>query len=126
MTRGLPILESVTVAPGSRHLLLDLDRRQSTAPAVVASACKVLGAEEMPSGSFRFYAEGPERIEAVARLAIDSEPVEVSLDGKVLPATALMWDAHTKTLLLRFPNSASGHWLEVFKTRATTNPSSER
>jgi hypothetical protein len=122
----LPILESVTVAPGSRHLLFDLDRPRPPAPAVVASACKVLGAEKMPNGSFRFFAEGPEKIEAVVRLALDSEPVEITLDGKVVTATALVWDANTKTLLLRFPNPASGHWLEVFKTRATTTPSRGR
>ena len=46
---GLPVLESVELAPGSRHLLFDLDRAPSP-PAVIASACKVLGADATPAG----------------------------------------------------------------------------
>jgi hypothetical protein len=37
----------------------------------------------------------------------------VSLDGKPLPAVAQNWDARTKTLLIRFPNAAQGHWVTI-------------
>ena len=59
---------------GSRHLLLDLDRARASKPAVLASACKTLGAETAPDGSFRFYAEGPDKIEAVVRVALPIGP----------------------------------------------------
>ena len=90
----LPILESVTLAPGSRHLLLDLDRApRMRAPAVLASACKTLGAETTPDGAFRFYAEGPDKIEAVVRLRSANEPKDVRLDGRPLTGDCVMWDA---------------------------------
>ena len=84
----LPVVDSVTVSPGTRHLLVELDRGKLAGPAVVASACKVLGAETTPTGSFRFYAEGPEKVEAAVRLALAAEPVDLTLDGKAMPGTA--------------------------------------
>jgi hypothetical protein len=110
---GLPVLDSVSLTPGSRHLFFDLDRARPTAPAVLASACKTLGAEKTRDGAFRFYAEGPDQIEAVIRLALPAAPTQVSLDGKPLPAVAQNWDAETKTLLIRFPNAAQGHWVTI-------------
>jgi hypothetical protein len=111
----LPIVETVRLTPGSRRLLLDLDRAlaRTPAPAVLASACKVLGAERSADGSFSFHAEGPDRTEAVARLALTEEPREVLLDGQPLPAEARTWDAATRTLLLRFPNAAAGQRVTV-------------
>jgi hypothetical protein len=110
---GLPIVESVTLAPGSRHLLLDLDRARGSKPAVLASACKTLGAGAAPDGSFRFYAEGPEKIEAVVRVALPSPPAEVGLDDRPLAGDAWAWDAASKTLLLRFANVPGGHWVGI-------------
>jgi hypothetical protein len=110
---GLPVLETVRLEPGSRHLLLDLDRPRPAGPSVLASACKVLGAERTAAGSFRFYAEGPATIEAVVCVALPDAPAQVTLDQKPLPVEARTWDAQTRSLLIRFPNSASGHWLEI-------------
>jgi hypothetical protein len=110
---GLPVLKSITLTPGSRHLLYDLDRPRPSQPAVLASACKVLGATKTAGGSFRFYAEGPTTFEAVARVALADAPREVTVDDKPLPHEAQAWDAATRTLLLRFPNSADGHWIEI-------------
>jgi hypothetical protein len=110
---GLPVLEAVTLAPGSRHLLLDLDRPRPDGPSVVASACKVLGAERTGRGSFRFYAEGPETIQAVARVVLPTAPVEVTLDENPMKGDAWTWDARTGCLLLRFTNSATGRWVEI-------------
>jgi hypothetical protein len=64
-------------------------------------------------GSFRFYAAGQTTLEAVARVALADAPREVTVDEKPLPREAQMWDAETRTLLLRFPNSADGHWIEI-------------
>ena len=110
---GLPVLDSVSLTPGSRHLFFDLDRARPPGPAVLASACKTLGAEKTRDGAFRFYAEGPDQIEAVIRLALPAAPTQVSLDGKPLPSDARTWDGETKTLLIRFPNAAQGHWVTI-------------
>ncbi len=39
-----------------------------------------------PDGTFAFYAEGPDKIEAVVRVAMPHEPKEVTIDGHPLPA----------------------------------------
>ncbi|MBV9850207.1 MAG: hypothetical protein JO250_11080 [Armatimonadetes bacterium] len=109
---GLPILDTVTLAPGRRYLLLDLDRIHSPSPAVLAAACKTLGARRLPQGGFRFYAEGPDATQASVRLRLAAPPKTVLLDDQALPAASQVWDTATRTLLLRFPNAA-GRWITV-------------
>ena len=109
----LPVLESVTLAPGSRHFLLDLDRVRTPAPAVLASACKTLGAGKASDGSFRFFAEGPENVEAAIRVAMSTAPAEIRVDEKQLSRDSWSWDAVTETLLLRFPNAPDGQWVQI-------------
>ncbi len=109
----LQVLESVDLRPGSRYFLLDLDRRKSSQPAILASACKTLETQVMPDGTFAFYAEGLGKVEAVVRVAVPHEPKEVTIDGHPLPAPARAWHTGSNTLLLRFPNSASGHKLSL-------------
>lgn len=109
----LPVLTSVTLAPGSRWLLFDLDRAPVGAPSIQAAACKTLGARRTADGSFRFYAEGPERTTASVRLRLAGSPGGVLVDDQPLSTDAQMWDEATKTLLMRFANSASGHWITV-------------
>ncbi len=109
----LPIIETVTLTPGSRHLLLDLGHARVSEPAVLASACKTLGAEVTPDGSFRFFAEGPDKIEAVARVVLPSAPTEVRVDDQPLAGDAWSWDAASKTVLFRFPNAAGGRWVRI-------------
>jgi hypothetical protein len=110
---GLPVRTEVTLAPGGRYLLLDLDCARTSSPKVLAAACKVLGSRRAPSGEFRFYAEGPDRTEAAVRIALPVAPATVTLDGVSLSPAAQTWDAPTRTLLLRFPNAATGHWIAV-------------
>ena len=110
----LPVVKSVSLAPGSRKLLLDLDRARPEGPAVLASACKILGAKAEPDGSFHFRAEGPERVEAVLRVSLAAAPKGVEIDGQPLPAEARTWDEGTKTLLVRFPNAPQGHQVVIW------------
>lgn len=109
----LPVVESVTLRPGSRHFLRDLDRGRSPKPVVLASACKVLGAEAAADGSFRFFVEGPDKVEAVAQVSLPATPEDVQVDDKPLACDAWSWDAATRTLLLRFPNAAEGRWVRI-------------
>ena len=94
-------------------MLLDVDRVRGPRPAVLASACKVLGAETAPNGTFRFFAEGPDKIEAVVRVALRTAPAEVRVDDQPLAAAARSWDAESNTVLLRFPNAAGGRWVGI-------------
>ena len=109
----LPIVGTVTLTPGCRALLLDLDRVVGQNPLILAAACKTLGMETPADGGFRFHAAGPDNTGAVVRLRLDAAPQSVTLDDQPLPASAQAWDAETHTLLLRFPNSASGHWVTL-------------
>ncbi len=109
---ALPVVESVTLGPASRRLLLDLDRVKGDGPKVLASACKVVDARIDADGSFRFRADGPQGVAAVVRLALPGgEPKEVTIDGQPLAAEAKSWDPPTKTLLIRFPDAAGGRTL---------------
>jgi hypothetical protein len=110
---GLPVLRSVTLAPNSRRYLLDLDRVGRRAPTVLAGACKALGEKRASDGGLRFYAEGPDKTEAAVRLLLTDAPKAVTVDGRPLPTDSISWDAGSRTALLRFPNSASGHWVSV-------------
>jgi len=109
----LQVNETVALKPGSRYFLLDLDRRKPSQPTILAAACKTLGAQVMPDGTFAFYAEGPAKVEAVVRVAMPLEPKTVTIDGQSLPAAARAWHAGSSTVLLRFPNSAQGHRLSI-------------
>ncbi len=112
----LPILETVALVPGSRALLLDLDRVPPQGPVILAAACKTRGAEAPPGGGFRFHCAGPDGTEAAIRLRLGDAPRAVTLDEAPLPPGASEWDAATRTLLLRFPNSASGQWVTLRRT----------
>jgi hypothetical protein len=102
----------VTLTPGARRFLRDLDR-SSKGPAVLAASFKTLGATTRPDGSFTFVAEGPDRVNGVGRFRLDAEPKEVTIDGQPLTGEARAWDEASKTLVLRFPNSATGHRVTI-------------
>lgn len=108
---NLTILNSVTLTPGSRYYLLDMDKMGKKTPQVLASACKVLGEKANRDGSFRFYAEGPQDTNAAIRIALKEKPESVKVDDQSLQD--MVWDDASKTLLIRFPNSASGHWVSI-------------
>ncbi len=109
----LPILDAVTLTPGHRAFLLDLDRMGDKNPVILAAACKTRGMRRLPGGGFRFHAAGPDKTEAVVLLRLHAPPQDVSLDKQPLPSAAQAWDAATQTLRLRFPNSASGQWVTI-------------
>ncbi len=110
---NLPVVSKVEIQPGRRLLLLDANRISANAPTVLAAACKTLGATILPDGGFRFYAEGPDGIDAVVRVRLEAPPKTVLVDDEPIASDAVEWDAETKTALLRFPNSAEGHWVTI-------------
>ncbi len=109
----LPILNRVSLTPGQRSFLLDIDRLPPQGPAILAAACKTVGAEILPVGGFRFFATGPENTEAAVRLRLPEPPQAITLGDSPLSPEAQLWDAATRTLLLRFPNSAAGFWITL-------------
>jgi hypothetical protein len=115
---SLPIVTQVKLKPGDRALLLDLDHASSqpaTEPKILASAFRAREVRfDGASGTFGFRAVGPDRVEAVARVAWPAgraEPTSATVDGQVIEGFA--WDEATRTVRLAFPNAAKGRGVEV-------------
>ena len=82
---ALPMVNLVTLKPGSRRLLLDLDKVPGPGPLVLASACKILGMKAETRGGFSFHAEGPDGIESVVCLRLPDAAESVKVAGQVRP-----------------------------------------
>jgi hypothetical protein len=132
----LALVNRVVLTPGSRHLLLDVEREgqgsveqaqdlggrhkachnarpaASPSPRVLAGACKILGIGE-GEGWFHFYAEGPEGTTAVVCVRFPHRPKQIVVDGQSLPASDWAWEPTLHLLHLRFPNAAEGHVVKV-------------
>lgn len=106
----LPVLHQVLLTPGKRFLLFDLDAGSDPGPHVVAAACRVRN-EHISGKSLLFEAEGIGDTQAVVECAMKSQPEQVLVDGK--PAGQQTYDAASRTLQLRFPNSTSPIPVEI-------------
>ncbi|MCE5200572.1 MAG: hypothetical protein ABFD54_03295 [Armatimonadota bacterium] len=100
---------SVTLSPGSRVFLLDLNKINRDKPRVIASASNVLEAE-VSSRNLKFHSEGPSETICVTRVLLPSVPKSITAGGKAITAE---WDASTSTALITYPNNPQGLWVEV-------------
>jgi hypothetical protein len=99
----LAVADNVTVSPGARMLLLDVNGIQAAAPKVVAAACRVRD-EKAVGNSLEFRADGVGDTNAVVQIASRTAPVEILVGGK--PLDAAKYDYQAGLLRLRFPNTA--------------------
>ncbi len=106
----LPVLHTVTVSPGSRMLLLDLNRVPAAKPQVVASACRVRE-EKWDGKTLSFRADGIGTTNGIIRIVTAKQPKEVQLGGKLLPASE--FDFSDGAARIRFPNSVEPVTIEV-------------
>ncbi len=106
----LRVRREVTLSPGSRWFLLDLDRRQATGTTVLAAACKTLPLDaDGPNGRWRV--EGVANTPAIVLLQSAQEPKRITLAGE--PLTGWRWDAAERLLWIRFENTSSPRELIV-------------
>jgi hypothetical protein len=98
----LAVLNTVTVAPRSRMLLLDLNSVKTGGSRVVAAACRVHD-EKADGKTLQFKADGIAGTNAIVQIAAQSAPVEVLVDGK--PLDPSKYDYSGGLLRVRFPNS---------------------
>jgi hypothetical protein len=98
----LAMVTRVTVAPGARMLLLDLNKIRATAPRVVAAACRVRD-ENTVGNNLTFRADGVGDTNAVVQIASSSAPAEVLVDGR--PLAASQYGYQEGLLRLHFPNA---------------------
>jgi hypothetical protein len=99
---NLPVLTSVTLAPGVRDLLFDLNYAAGTAPRVAAAACAI---REIHASTHRltFTATGQADTTAAVRIQSRLKPTRVTIAGQTLPPSA--YQAEDGTILLRLANS---------------------
>jgi hypothetical protein len=97
----LRVQNDVSIAPGSRWFLLDLDAARTKRPHLLASACKTL-----PSGQTRdqisFTVEGVGGTPAIMLLESIKAPRAVTLDGEIL--TTFEYSAKERLLWIHFQN----------------------
>ena len=108
---GLEVRTRVEVTAGSRCFLLDLDRMESTAPRVLASACKALPVE----GATSWIVEGVGDTPAIVLISTKTAPAAVTLDGE--PVADLTHDPANGLLHVRFPNSSAPRELALTYAR---------
>ena len=107
---SLVVQRDIVVSPGSRMLLLDLDRVRSSDAKVIAAACRVRD-EHYEGGVLRFRADGIAETNSIVAIAAPSAPVAVSVAGQ--PLDPAQYDFAQGVAHLRFPNSPEPEPVEV-------------
>jgi hypothetical protein len=100
----------VTMQPGTRAFLLDVNYFQSSAPRILVASAKISN-EHASASSLSFQAEGIDQTQAVVRILSTHAAKEVTLNGK--PIDPAQYQHSGRTVLLRFPNTASPQQVEV-------------
>ena len=108
---NLPILTSVTLTPGKRVLLVDLDANSVTKiPSVIAAACRIRE-EHAITDQFSFLADGISGTHAVIRVRTHRKPLRVLVASK--PLSRGDYEMDRDTLRIRFINSAQPVPIEI-------------
>lgn len=107
----LPIVTHITLAPGKRVLLLDLDAATyKDRPTVIAAACRIRR-ESATASQFTFLADGIAGTRAVLRIRTRLKPSSILIDGKALRSENYGIDQGT--LRMHFTNSAQPQPIEI-------------
>jgi hypothetical protein len=106
----LPLRNELTLSPGKRALLFDLEAVKSRDPYVIAAACKVSD-ERYAHDLLKFNVEGIAETQAVVRILAPKRVLSVSVGGKTLPKEDYV--ASSNTLQMQFPNSVNETLVEV-------------
>lgn len=106
----LKVVDKVSVAPGERAWLLDLDEATVPAPAPLASSLRVEKIETTERG-VKIEATSVAAIDAISLFKLNNEPREILVDGQKIDGWR--WDAETKTVFFAFPSSGRAV-IEIF------------
>ena len=106
----LRVQSQITINPGTRHYLLDLDASRTGKTHLLASACKALTKSDRKN-SIAFIVEGIEQTLAIVLLESSRPPKSVTLDGAKL--ATFEFSAADKLLWIRFENTASPRELTI-------------
>jgi hypothetical protein len=106
----LRVQQAVTLTPGSRFFLVDLDALRGRQPQVIAAACKALPGK-YDARSLSMTVEGVVNTPAVVLLRTPQAPRSVSLAGQ--PLTTFQYSPEDGLLWIRFTNDAKPRELGV-------------
>jgi hypothetical protein len=107
---SLPVLTRVSLTPGKRALLFNLEMLRSRQPAIVAAACRI-DREEFAGNILKFRTSGIGSTKAVVVIASRRPPSRVVVSGKTLDTS--QYDVEPGILRLRFVNTAHPALVEV-------------
>ncbi len=101
MADGYPVIHQKTVEPGGSALLYDMNAHGKKGFAVIASAARVLEAQESGNG-LRIRAHAADGVLVYLRFRIPFIPIEAQAEDEEKRAVPLTWeyDAETQTALL--------------------------
>ncbi len=105
----LRVLDSVTIAPGTRYFLRDLDATPGW-PQLLASACKAL-LTSRENKSLSYAVEGVAQTPAVMLLRAERPPTSITLDGQAVER--FNFSKQDGLLWIRFTNEARPRSLTV-------------
>lgn len=108
---ALQVMEVVTLTPGARYFLLDLEKiPPSNEPRVLASACKSLF-KKNEAQTWVWTLEGVEKTPAVVVIRCPHMPKSIRLAGETLPTEN--YEMRDGLLYVRFSNESFPRELEV-------------
>lgn len=107
---SLKVQEQISLTPGSRLFLLDLDRIQTNSPVVLASACRVTPLKQSEK-AFSAYVEGVSNTPAIILMKTDKAPRSITLAHKKL--TNFDYSADGQLLWVNFTNEAKQRKLSI-------------
>ena len=110
LTPSCACSKSVTLTPGSRFFLMDLDAVRGRQPQVLASACKALPVKAR-ARSLSLTVEGVVNTPAVVLLRAPTAPRSVTLAGQ--PLESFDYSAEDRLLWIRFTNEARPRELAI-------------
>jgi hypothetical protein len=100
---GLAESSSITIRPGTRMLLLDLQALDQSKPQILAASGKI-SAEETSPNQLSFNFSGIEDTQGIARVFAPRAPKRVSINSISVISSAL--DYNGRTLLIHLLTSA--------------------
>jgi hypothetical protein len=106
----LRVQNEISLTPGSRQFLLDLDSARTGKIHLLASACKAL-LKDQAENEMSFTVEGVGNTPGILLLESTKAPRFVTLDGGNL--AALEYSAKDELLWIRFENTASPRTLSI-------------
>ena len=107
---NLPVLTSLTLAPGTHDLLFDLNYAPGAAPRVVAAACAIRNIHATPH-QLNLYRNRHRRYHGRGAHSVAVKPTRVTIAGQTLaPGDYQMEDG---TILLHFANSVEPVSVEI-------------